>query len=134
MIRKREQVVMLADREATGDPDWYRPTYEGILQETPYTFREPEELTDPANWPASCEPNRGGRRGSLFLMNHWSPPTAPAEPDLEASAEVNARDVLVGRALECAEIRGRLPSVIAVDQFTAGGLLGAVRELNRLAS
>ena len=74
---------MLADREATGDPDWYRPTYEGILQETPYTFREPEELTDPANWPASCEPNRGGRRGSLFLMNHWSPPTAPSEPDLE---------------------------------------------------
>ena len=34
---------------------------------------------------------------------------------------------------ECADIRGRLPSIIAVDQFTAGGLLGAVRELNRLA-
>lgn len=132
MIRKRQQVVMLADRDAKGDPPWYHPTYEGILQETPYTFRRPRELTDPANWPASCQPNRGGTSGSLFLMNHWSPPAQPSEPDLETAAKVNAWRVIVGRAVECAELRGQLPSVVAVDQFTAGGLLRAVRELNRL--
>jgi hypothetical protein len=69
----------------------------------------------------------------MFLMNHWSPPTAPAVPDLEASAAVNARSVIVGRAEECARVRGRLPSIIAADQVTAGDLRGAVRDLNGIA-
>ena len=38
MIRNRQQVVMLADNDA-GDYPWYHRTYQGILQETPYTFR-----------------------------------------------------------------------------------------------
>jgi hypothetical protein len=70
----------------------------------------------------------------MFLMNHWSPPTAPARPDLAASARVNARSVIVGRAEECARVRGRLPSIVAADQVTAGDLVGAVRDLNGLAA
>jgi hypothetical protein len=63
-------------------------------------------------------------------MNHWSPPVPPPEPDLAASARVNKASVLVGRARTCKRVRGRLPSIVAVDQVTAGGLLEAVRELN----
>lgn len=133
MIRSRQQVVMLADNDA-GNFDWYHRTYQGILQETPYTFPNQNQLTDPANWEQSCGPNRGDVTGSMFLMNHWSPPTAPAQPDLEKSAEVNARGVIVGRAEECAEVRGRLPSLIAADQITAGELIGAVRDLNAIAA
>ncbi|MEZ5073869.1 MAG: hypothetical protein R2691_03415 [Solirubrobacterales bacterium] len=129
MIRTRQQVVMLADNDA-GDFDWYHRTYQGILQETPYTFPTPDLLTDPAHWRASCGPNRGDVTGSMFLMNHWSPPTAPPRPDLGESARVNARSVIVGRATECAKVRGRLPSIIAADQVTAGDLTGAVRDLN----
>jgi hypothetical protein len=70
----------------------------------------------------------------MFLMNHWSPPTAPAKPDLEKSAQVNARSVIVGRAEKCAQVRGRLPSIIAADQVPAGDLIGAVRDLNGLAA
>jgi hypothetical protein len=132
MIRTGHRVVMLSDNEAKGDPAWYRPTYKGLLQETPYTFNPPSQLTQPGNWPASCVPNRGGTDGSLFLMNHWSPPTAPVEPDYDASAKVNAKRVLLGRAETCAGIRGRYPNLIAVDQVTAGGLIPAVRKLNRL--
>ncbi len=132
MVRVNHRVVMLSDNEAKGDPFWYRPTYEGLLQETPYTFNPPSELTDPDNWAETCVPNRGGTDGSLFLMNHWSPSLAPAVPDLEQSAEVNATDVLVGRAEACAEVRGRYPNVVAVDQVTAGGLIPAVKKLNRL--
>lgn len=132
MIGKRRQVVMLADRNSTGDPAWYRPTYVGLVQETPFSFNPPSELTDPANWPESCRPNRGGTDGSLFLMNHWSPSTPPPEPDLAQSAQVNASDVVLGRAMKCQEIRRRLPNLIAVDQFTAGGVIRAVRKLNRL--
>jgi hypothetical protein len=132
MIAKDHRVVMLSDNESVGDPAWYRPTYEGLLQETPYTFNPPSQLTDPANWPNSCRPNRGGTEGSLFLMNHWSPSTPPQHPDLAQSAQVNATDVIVGRATKCAEIRGRYPNLIAADQVTAGGLIAAVRQLNKL--
>ena len=133
MIKSKQQIVMLADNDA-GNYDWYHRTYQGILQETPYTFSTPDKLTDPANWEASCGPNRGEVSGSMFLMNHWSPPTAPPKPDLEKSAVVNARSVIVGRAKKCAEVRGRLPSIIAADQITAGDLLGAVRDLNAIAA
>jgi hypothetical protein len=133
MIRSRQQIVMLADNDA-GNYDWYHRTYQGILQETPYTFETTGQLTDSRNWEASCGPNRGDVTGSMFLMNHWSPPTAPAKPDLEKSAQVNARSVIVGRAEKCAQVRGRLPSIIAADQVTAGDLIGAVRDLNGIAA
>jgi hypothetical protein len=133
MIKSKQNVVMLADNDA-GNYDWYHRTYQGILQETPYTFDDPEKIINPANWETSCGPNRGDVTGSMFLMNHWSPSTAPAVPDLEASAKVNARAVIVGRAEKCAEVRGRLPSIIAADQITAGDLFGAVRDLNSIAA
>ncbi len=132
MIRKGHRVVMLADNDKAIDPAWYRPTYEGLLQETPYTFNPPSKLTDPANWPASCAPNRGGLSGSLFLMNHWSPSVAPAVPDPAASAAVNSYDVIGGRASECAAVRGRYPNIIAVDQVGYGDLFEVVDRLNRL--
>jgi hypothetical protein len=129
MIAARQQVVVVAEHDA-GSVPWYHPAYQGIMQETPYTFPTPDLLTEPANWPASCQPNRGGTQGSLFLMNHWSPATPPAVPDPAASAAVNATRVILGRARACEQIRGRLPSVIAADQVTYGGLLNAVRWLN----
>ncbi len=65
-------------------------------------------------------------------MNHWSPSTPPLQPNPTASAEVNATDVIVGRAAKCAELRGRYPNLIAVDQVTYGGLIEAVARLNKL--
>ena len=133
MIKSKQQVVVLGDNN-TGAIPWYHRTYAGIMQETPYTFLTPDKLIARRSWERSCGPNRGDVTGSMFLMNHWSPPTAPAEPDLAASAKVNARGVIVGRAKKCAEVRGRLPSIIAADQITAGGLVDAVRDLNGIAA
>jgi hypothetical protein len=129
MIATRQQVVVLAEHKAKGVP-WYHLAYEGIVQETGYSWATPDLLTVPANWPASCAPNRGGTKGSLFLMNHWSPPTPPMVPDPVASGAVNAKDVLVGRAEACRTVRGRLPSIVAVDQAKIGGLIAAVKQLN----
>jgi hypothetical protein len=127
MIRKHQRVVALAEHDA-GHVPWYHEGYaEGILQETPYTWPAPANLTDPAQWEASCRFNRGGTTGSLFLMNHWSPPLAP---NPTTSAAVNATDVIEGRARTCARVRGKLPTIVAVDMFPAGGLLEAVRRLN----
>jgi hypothetical protein len=129
MITARQQVVVLTEHRADGVP-WIHLDYAGIVQETPYTWATPNLLTDPAQWAASCRPNRGGTTGSLFLMNHWSPPLAP---DPVVSSSVNAADVLVGRAQSCAAARGKLPNLVAVDWFTSGGLFDAVRRLNELA-
>jgi len=127
MIAKRQRVVVLAEHDS-GHVPWYHEGYaEGILQETPYTWPAPANLTDPAQWEASCVPNRGGTTGSLFLMNHWSPPVAP---NPVTSAAVNAADVIEGRARTCQRVRGKLPTIVAVDMFPAGGLLEAVRRLN----
>lgn len=129
LIDRRRQVVMLAERDAGSYP-WYHAAYTGILQETSYTWEHPAQLTRPASWAASCAPNRGGRRGSLFLLNHWSPPY-PTDPAL--ARRVNRLRVLVGRARACHRVRGRWPNLVAVDWFDAGDLLGAVHRLNTLA-
>jgi hypothetical protein len=126
MIRKRRQLVLLAERDS-GNVPWYHEAYGGIVQETGYNWPTAAPLTDPALWPTSCAPNRGGTNGSLFLMNHWSPPVAPTPA---GSAVVNATDVLVGRARACRAARGLMPTLVAVDMFQSGGLFRAVRRLN----
>jgi hypothetical protein len=96
MIATHGQVVMLAEHVAKG-VSWYHLDYDGIVQETNYNWETPDLITEPANWKASCAPNRGGVKGSLFLMNHWSPPVAPKP---ETSAVVNATNTLGVRGVE----------------------------------
>jgi hypothetical protein len=52
--------------------------------------------------------------------------------DHAEAAAVNAKRVLVGRARECARLRGKLPTIVAVDHYTDGGLFAAVKRLNAL--
>ncbi|MEA2479112.1 MAG: hypothetical protein QOJ07_1034 [Thermoleophilaceae bacterium] len=128
MISKGQQVVMLAEHTA-GFVPWYHLDYDGIVQETPYNWDKPAQITKRSNWKKSCAPNRGGSKGSLFLMNHWSPPVAPKPSQ---SKVVNDADTLVGRALACRKRRGLMPTIVAVDMFRSGGLFPAVRKLNAL--
>lgn len=128
MIRTHQQVVMLSEHKANG-PSWDHLDYAGIVQETPYSFPALPLLTNPANWAKSCIPNRGGTEGSLFLFNHWSPTFAPKAA---TSAQVNATNTIVGRALRCRKIRKKTPTIVAVDMFRSGGLFAAVKKLNAL--
>jgi hypothetical protein len=101
--------------------EWLRPAFE-LIQETPYTFRKPEDF--------SCRPNRGGTTAGLFQINHCIETTPPPLP---SNAEiVNARDVLLGRARECERERGMLPNILAVDFYRSGDLFGVVDALNDL--
>ena len=127
MIATSQRIVVLAEPTAGAQP-WYRLAYGGITQETPYSWSTPSLLTKKRNWRASCKPNRGGTKGTLFLMNHWSPPFAPKAA---TSAQVNSRRVVVGRALACRKRRGRMPTMVAADMVDVGSLIAAVRELNR---
>ena len=127
MIDSKQQVVVYAENNGGGAP-WYTRGYDAALQETPFTFKRAPLLTTPSNWPRTCVPNRGPDDAPLFLMNHWintDPTPRPSD-----AARVNTVPVLTGRARECEQIRGRQPTLLAVDFTQEGDLYGAADVLN----
>jgi hypothetical protein len=118
LVAAGTNLVLFIESGRPGVP-WIRPAFVDV-QETPYAFRAPGEF--------SCAPNRGGRAGSLFQVNHWIE-TTPA-PLPSNAAIVNAREVLRPRLERCARERGRPVNIVAVDFYRTGDLLAVVRELN----
>ncbi|AUH43378.1 hypothetical protein [Streptomyces sp. CMB-StM0423] len=120
MADSGRRLVVFAE-EADGPAPWYRNFYEYAV-ETPYRAREPGDM--------SCAPHRGGNdpRKRLFLLNHFVTHGMGA-PRAEAAA-VNDADAIVHRARTCALLRGRMPTIIAVNHMTLGDAVGAVRRLN----
>lgn len=129
MISKDQRVLMVSEG-TDGSLAWYRNGYAGLMQETPYSFATTDLLTDPSKLAASCVPYRGGTTGKLFLMNHFvTPPgigiTKPAD-----SAIVNTKSAILARANACKASRGRLPSMIAVNNVELGSVVSAAKSLN----
>ncbi|MFW6723805.1 hypothetical protein ACHZ98_27345 [Streptomyces sp. MAR4 CNY-716] len=124
MAGSGRRLVVFAE-EADGPAPWYRNFYDYAV-ETPYRARSAGDL--------SCAPHRGGTdpRKQLFLLNHFVTHGMGA-PRTEAAA-VNDADVIVRRARTCALLRGRLPTIVAVNHMTLGDAVGAVRRLNDGAS
>jgi hypothetical protein len=120
MAASGQRVVTFLESGRPG-VDWMYPAFASI-QETPYRFHQPAEL--------SCRVNRGGTTGSLFQINHWieTPPT----PRPSNAALVNRYDFLLQRVEQCRRERHRLPNIIAVDFYRTGDLFNVVRHLNGL--
>jgi hypothetical protein len=127
LIEADTRLVLLAENHAGAAP-WYQPAYQRLTQETPYTFKRPEELTDPERLAASCAPNRGPANAPLFLVNHWVN-TDPV-PRPSQAATVNATEPLLARARACRRERGRRVNLLAVDFYLRGDLFGVVDALN----
>jgi hypothetical protein len=89
------------------------------MRETPYLFREPEDL--------SCVANRGVEGSRLLLVNHWVSRTAPDRAD---SVRLNRLEALLDRSDECVEARGVTPSFLAVNFYSIGDVMLAVDRLN----
>jgi hypothetical protein len=121
MIARDERVVVLIESGRPGVP-WLRPAF-SVLQETGYSFASARDTL-------SCAPNRGGKAGSLFGINHWIETTPAPRPS--NAAILNAYDYLMERARRCERARGRRPNIIAVDFYRTGELMRAVRALNGL--
>ncbi|HMT05123.1 MAG TPA: hypothetical protein PKD76_06245 [Solirubrobacterales bacterium] len=148
MIATNQRVVMLSEGN-TGSVPWFHNGYAGPMQETPYDFRKNEAgdpmttaqgmdlLTNPLTLNSTCRPNRGGQSGPLFLMNHWVNGTLdngdPISPDPAVADVLNTKDLLVNRARACEQRRGKLPTIVAVDDFGNGDLIGAVDSLNGIS-
>jgi hypothetical protein len=127
MIDRDQRVLFLAENRAGAAP-WYQLAYERITEETPYSFSRVAQLTDPAELPASCEPNRGPEGAPIFLLNHWIT-TDPLPLPSRASA-VNAYDALLARARECERIRGHITNLVAVNFYRRGDTFDVVDTLN----
>jgi hypothetical protein len=119
MVESGRRLVVLMENHGGGaEYPWLLQGFEWV-QETPYLFEDPAEL--------SCAPNRGDPDASLFLVNHWITNKARS---VSTAEEVNARDVLLPRLEECEAERGMLPNYVAVDQYDRGDLLAVVDTLN----
>lgn len=124
LLADGKQLLVLVEHEGASpeDTDWYQPAFAGLVRETTFDARTPAQLT--------CTPGRGEPGSPLFLMNHWinERPPYPAR-----ALAVNTRDLIVGRARDCAEDwGGQVPNIVAVDFYDTGDLFAAVAELNGL--
>lgn len=115
--------LMVLGENVPDTTSWYRPAY-SLMQETPYTFHKPQDF--------SCRPNRGAAQNPFFLMNHWIESTPAPKPS--NAVIVNAEAALLQRARECRRVRGRLPTVLAVDFAATGDVVRAAEVLNGLAA
>ncbi|MFC7221143.1 hypothetical protein ACFQLX_23715 [Streptomyces polyrhachis] len=120
MIRRGQRLVVFAEY-SDGPMLWYPNLYR-YATETPYTVGEPAQL--------DCAPNRGGagRAKRIFLLNHFV--TRDRAADRAAAAQVNRPEEIIARAHRCERLRGRLPTVIAVNHVQLGDAVQAARRLN----
>jgi hypothetical protein len=95
--------------------------FSGLLQETPYTFLRSSDLTSAA----SCKTNRGVEGAPIFQFNHWVTPARE-----RGGRSVNGVSVLGTRVDRCTKVRGRKPTLVAVDFAESGDVLGVARGLN----
>jgi len=119
LIDTRQRVVVMTETGSAGVP-WLLSAFD-VMQETPYRFHTPAEM--------SCAANRGGTRGSLLQINNWIE-TVPA-PKPSNAAVVNAHEALLSRARRCQAERGLRPTIVAVDFYRTGDVVGVVRALNQ---
>jgi hypothetical protein len=64
------------------------------------------------------------------LLNHWIDTTPAPRPS--NAMVVNSFPVLSQRAGVCAQERGHMPNIIAVDFYRTGDLLRVVNQMNRV--
>ena len=127
MVDSGRRLVLLAENEAGAAP-WYRPAYDALLQETPFSFPTAAPLLDTANLDRTCVPNRGPANAPLFLVNHWV--TTDPLPRPSDAVAVNAYEPLLARLRTCERIRDHIPNLVAVNFPRRGDLYRAVDTLN----
>ena len=130
MISSGQRVVMTSQSK-TAPVKWYFEAYKSTLRETPYSFASTGLLTDPAGLAESCRANRGPANGPLFLMNHWVT-RSNGISYAEDSAIVNTKAAIVARANACKAARGKMPTILAVNNVELGDVVGAAKTLNGL--
>ena len=126
LIETKKNVIVLAENHGGAVAHWYNAAYDTLLQDTPYGFESVEKMAEPS----SCALERGKRSAPLLLLNHWLDTGGLAPKSL--ADEANSTDVLLARAETCAQRRGQIPNIVAVDFYSEGDLRRVVNRLNRV--
>ena len=94
--------------------------FAGLVQETPFTFLTTSSLRGAA----SCAPNRGVAGAPVFQLNHWVTPAGPRRSHVVNHQRLRAR------VAECTRVRGRAPTLVAVDFVADSDVVAVARALN----
>ncbi len=119
MIASNKRLLVLMENEGGGDAYPYLHQGFDLVQDTEYTFDSAADF--------DCSLKRGQPDSPLVSVNHW---LASFSRLISSAEEVNAYDVLKPRIDECEIVRGRTPSMIAVNWYDRGDLFRVVNELN----
>jgi hypothetical protein len=113
---------VFAQEPVSGDFPWNAPGFTW-LQDTPLMAVKPSEFT--------CKLYRGYSTNPLLVMNDWAdifpPRPTPNVPLVQ-------KDFIIKRAHECVVQRGKIPNLIMTDFYNRGNVVGAVNELNGVAT
>ena len=121
LIENRTRIFVTAESPAVAPEPWFHSMFQ-LFSDTPFTYSELSEIQAPE----SCAVLRGSAENDLFLINHWLGPL----PAADAADVANTRAVLDERTRRCAALRGRAPTVVAVDFVDHGDLSVVVDGLN----
>jgi hypothetical protein len=126
LIETKKNVIVMAEYHGGAVEHWYNSAYDRLLQDTPYGFKSVDEMADPT----SCAVNRGKRSAPMLLLNHWLDTGGLAPKSL--ADEANGMEVLLARAEVCAQRRGQIPNIVAVDFYSEGDIRRVVDRMNRV--
>jgi hypothetical protein len=118
LVATGRRLIVLTEHDG-GALSWYLPAF-SFLQDTPLGAKKPNQLR--------CARYRGDADSPIFALNHWIDnfPPSPA-----SNARINGRRAILARVRQCERERGMPVSVIAVDHYDRGDVIGAAAQLNR---
>jgi hypothetical protein len=117
MIASGRRLVVFNDSQKLSRPAWMLYLYDHIV-DTDYNVW--------FSWDFSCKFYRGQASNAIYYLNHFV-----ALP-LESNARTdNDPDFVLARAHRCFAETGRRATVVYVDRFREGNVVGAINALNR---
>lgn len=126
MIDAGHRLVVFNDSRDAARPAWMLHLWEHIV-DTDYNVTAASGF--------SCAFYRGRGENSIYYLNQFiyrDVGMGVVVPDAELARQANDRDAVVARAQRCLAETGRAASVVYVDWFGQGDVVGAVDALNRM--
>jgi hypothetical protein len=116
LVEQDRRLVVFTEQGGHGRP-WYHDAF-AYIQDTPLGAQGPGDF--------SCDRFRGSDFSPMFAIYHWID-RFPPPPSRNARI---GGPYLRDRVRRCAEDRGLVPNLIAVDFYHRSGVVEAARELN----
>jgi hypothetical protein len=122
LIDAGKRLVVFTEEPPTGAVPWLNDAF-AYIQDTPLGNRSAEQLGSPEK----CRRYRGSAESPFLMLNNW---VERFPPSPSANRPALTERFLTERIARCAEARDLPVSLIAVDFYEQGDLIGVAREVN----